>query len=93
MYFKRYWLNMVQFLVVLISAVMVRVKFLVDPSLFDLIVVIFVFLLYLSCIYEIPLKVGKKKGYTYNRIMAEIFLIWVIPLVGGYLFSIWARWK
>lgn len=45
---------------------------------------VFFFALYFAGLYEIPVREGRKSGMSKNRIVYEVLVVWVIPLLLGY---------
>ena len=83
---RRHWLRVLQFIVVLLSFFVARgeVGGLGDAPL-DWIVPVFLGLLFLVCIYEIPVKEGVGKGVGWRGILLEISVVWIVPAIFGYL--------
>lgn len=84
---KSHWLKIVQFLVVLIATANGRLRL---PSLTGLLwwfIILFSIALYLSCIYEMPIKSGIKIGLTKGQIAREVIVVWIVPLFLGYYLS------
>ena len=84
---RKYWLNCLQFLAICIFTIGLRIEL---PSLSGIVMwfgLSFFLLLYIVCIYEIPIKLGLKRGFSKNRIAVEVVIVWIIPLMFGYVLS------
>lgn len=84
MFFKKYFLDIVLFITVIIVTLMVRYEFLAKPNKINIFIVGFMVLLYLSCIYEISIKIGKTRGSPISKIFKEVIIVWIIPLIIGW---------
>ena len=84
-FIMKYWLNCFQFLGVFLFTIVARMEL---PSLSGIVKwggICFFILLYISCIYEIPIKIGVNRGFGKKRIATEVFIVWIVPLLFGYL--------
>ena len=85
--FQKYWLNALQFVGVLFFTLAARIEL---PSLTGIIRwfgICFFISLFVACVYEIPIKIGISQGHTKSRIIREIVIVWIIPLISGYLLA------
>jgi hypothetical protein len=83
-FIRKYWLNCVQFLAVFLFTIVARMEL---PSLSGIVMwfgICFLALLYVACIYEIPIKIGLNQGFGKKRITTEVIIVWIIPLISGY---------
>lgn len=85
--FKKYWLNVLQFIGVLTATFTLRYEFINLSGIVWWIGLCFFLALYLASIYEIPIKIGIKNGFTKDKIMKEVLFVWALPLIIGYLLA------
>jgi|GEM_PF-6358765 hypothetical protein len=87
-FLKKNILNFVIAIGVLILSILVSDKLSEQPDFKWWAGLIFFICLYLSSLYEITVKEGKKNGYPNIRIFIEILCVWVIPILIGYVMNI-----
>jgi hypothetical protein len=87
---KKYYINILQFLgVFLVSSTVIYELPNYQKNIFDLSILCFLLALYFVSIYEIPIKHGIYNSFTNKRIALEVIIVWVFPLLLGYLVIIY----
>ncbi len=81
---QRHWLHIIQFFVVFIATINVKSKMPADPGKVGIAIIIFLFLLYAASIYEITIKPSIKKNTSKSKLLGEVMIIWITPLVLGF---------
>ncbi len=80
---QKYLIEILLFIGNLILTLLFRFDFLNNPDEFNPYVIIYIVLLYLAGVYEISVVGGKKQGFSKYRIIAEVFIVWIVPLISG----------
>jgi len=88
-FLKNNWLDIVGALIVFCGTASVKLKLLSLSGIFWWILTIFFCALFISGIYEITVKVGVKEGHSKRKIILRIVLVWILPLLIGYIFAIY----
>ena len=84
---KNNWLNLLQFLLVLLTTFGARLKLPSTPDIIDWCIICFLIALFISGIYEIPIKTGMKQGTATTRILRQVMMVWIMPMILGYLIA------
>ena len=87
---KKYYINILQFFGVFLISSTARSKLPNYPKdIFDWSILCFLLALYFVSIYEIPIKHGIHDSFTNKRITLEVIIVWILPLLLGYLVTIY----
>ena len=76
-------LKTIQFIVIFISTIKTMTQFVMNKEGGNLIFIIFIILLYLVSLYEIPIKTGMQENLTNRTIINEVLLVWILPVIVG----------
>ena len=83
-FFQNHWLHIILFFGVFITTMNTKLRMPQDPNRIGLAIIIFLLLLYIASIYEITIKIGIKKEFSQSKILSEIIIVWILPLVLGF---------